>query len=178
MAATRMSLRKVLRKDAEANGVRAKGLLRLAIGILMSPSASVLACYRLSEHLRRFPIAGRVLSKLLWRMSINGGCHISSGAVIGPGLSMPHPVGIVIGSGSIIEEHVTIYQGVTLGVNGRSMSYPTLQSGATVYAGAVILGGVNIGKNAIVGANAVVTRDVPEGSVAVGVPARIVSSTE
>jgi acetyltransferase-like isoleucine patch superfamily enzyme len=41
-------------------------------------------------------------------------------------------------------------------------------------AGAVVTAGVTIGDGCIVGAGAVVTRDLPAGSVAVGVPARIV----
>ena len=36
----------------------------------------------------------------------------------------------------------------------------------------VVLKGVTIGRNAVVGANAVVTRSVPEGAIAAGVPAR------
>jgi UDP-2-acetamido-3-amino-2,3-dideoxy-glucuronate N-acetyltransferase len=45
--------------------------------------------------------------------------------------------------------------------------------GASVGSGAVILGGVTIGPGALVGAGAVVTKDVPEGSVVVGNPARV-----
>lgn len=40
--------------------------------------------------------------------------------------------------------------------------------------GVIVLDGVRIGKGAIVGAGAVVTNDIPEGAIAVGVPARIV----
>jgi acetyltransferase-like isoleucine patch superfamily enzyme len=38
--------------------------------------------------------------------------------------------------------------------------------------GVIILDGVRVGKGAVVGAGAVVTHDIPEGSIAVGVPAR------
>lgn len=41
--------------------------------------------------------------------------------------------------------------------------------------GVIVLDGVRIGKGAVVGAGAVVTRDVPEGAIALGVPARVVS---
>jgi acetyltransferase-like isoleucine patch superfamily enzyme len=37
-----------------------------------------------------------------------------------------------------------------------------------------ILGGVTIGEGAVIGANAVVTKNVPAGAVAVGIPARVI----
>lgn len=40
--------------------------------------------------------------------------------------------------------------------------------------GVVVLSGVRIGAGAVIGANSVVTRDVPDGAIAVGVPARVV----
>jgi len=43
-------------------------------------------------------------------------------------------------------------------------------------AGAIVLDGVSIGKGCIVGAGAVVTKDIPDYTVAVGVPARIISN--
>ena len=49
-------------------------------------------------------------------------------------------------------------------------------SGTWLGIGVVVLPGVTIGKGCAVGANAVVTRDLPDHSVAVGVPARIIGS--
>ncbi len=51
---------------------------------------------------------------------------------------------------------------------------PHLLAGAKIGANATLLPGVTIGKNALVGAGAVVVRDVPDGKVVVGNPARIV----
>jgi UDP-2-acetamido-3-amino-2,3-dideoxy-glucuronate N-acetyltransferase len=48
-----------------------------------------------------------------------------------------------------------------------------VRRGASIGSGAVILCGVTIGEEALVGAGAVVTRDVPDRSVVVGVPARV-----
>lgn len=51
-------------------------------------------------------------------------------------------------------------------------------AGSWIGTNAVILPGVTIGERAIVGAGAVVTRDVPDGAVVVGAPARIVTENE
>lgn len=52
--------------------------------------------------------------------------------------------------------------------------------GDYVYIGieTVILPGVKIGNHCVIGARSVVTRDIPDNSVAVGVPARVIESTE
>ena len=42
----------------------------------------------------------------------------------------------------------------------------------------IILKGTNIGANCIIGAGSVVTKDIPEGSVACGVPARVIGTTK
>ena len=44
--------------------------------------------------------------------------------------------------------------------------------------GAIIMPGVTIGKRCVIGAGAVVSKDIPDNSVAVGVPARVISTTE
>ena len=49
-----------------------------------------------------------------------------------------------------------------------------VKRGASIGSGAVIMCGVTIGEHALVGAGAVVTRDIPDYSIAVGVPAKVV----
>lgn len=52
--------------------------------------------------------------------------------------------------------------------------------GNNVYIGtnAIILLGVTIGNNVVIGAGAVVTKDIPDNSVAVGVPARVIKTAD
>lgn len=50
---------------------------------------------------------------------------------------------------------------------------PRFELGARVGSGSVILAAVTIGEHALVGAGSVVTRDIPAGTVAYGVPARV-----
>jgi acetyltransferase-like isoleucine patch superfamily enzyme len=50
---------------------------------------------------------------------------------------------------------------------------PRFEQGARVGSGSVILAGVTVGEDALVGAGSVVTRDIPAGALAYGVPARV-----
>lgn len=106
------------------------------------------------------------------------GVYISRNAVIGSSLSLPHPTSIVIGEGVKIGDRVKIYQNVTLGgrVRGdwRVGNYPAVGDDSVIFAGAVIVGKVSVGKNCTIGANSVVITDIPDNSVAVGAPARVV----
>ena len=90
-------------------------------------------------------------------------------------------MGVVIGETSEIGDNVTIYHNVTLGGISPSINandqrnlkrHPTLQENVVVGSGAQILGPVLVGKNSLIGANAVVTKDVPEMSIMVGIPAK------
>lgn len=48
----------------------------------------------------------------------------------------------------------------------------TIKNGVWIASGVTILPGVTIGEDAVIGAGAVVTRDVPDGEIWIGVPAR------
>jgi acetyltransferase-like isoleucine patch superfamily enzyme len=87
-----------------------------------------------------------------------------------------------------IGSHVNLAQGITVTALNHNFSDSTQridQQGVTtlpviiaddvwIGANAVILPGVTIGRHSVVAAGAVVTHDVPPGSVAAGVPARVI----
>ncbi len=101
--------------------------------------------------------------------------EIHPGAVIGRRFFIDHGMGVVIGETAEIGDDVMLYHGVTLGGRTREggKRHPTLGDGVAVGAGAKILGPITIGAGSAVGANAVVTRDAPEDSILVGVPAKV-----
>ena len=105
------------------------------------------------------------------------GIEIHPGATIGRGLVIDHGTGVVIGETAEIGDNCTIYQGVTLGGTGKDIGkrHPTLGNGVMIGAGAKVLGPLTIGDNAKIAAGAVALHDIPAGSTAVGIPARVVS---
>jgi serine O-acetyltransferase len=90
-------------------------------------------------------------------------------------------MGVVIGETAEVGEGCTIYQGVTLGgtsLTKGSKRHPTLGRNVVVGAGAKVLGGFTVGDNASIGSNAVVTKPVPAGATAVGIPARVIQAED
>jgi serine O-acetyltransferase len=104
---------------------------------------------------------------------------IHPSASIGTSVFLDHATGIVIGAFVAIGNDVTIMQNVTIGRNVETPDRaPRIGRGVLLSTGATILGDVSIGDFAKIGAGSVVTRDVPSGCTAVGVPARLTNCPE
>ena len=103
------------------------------------------------------------------------GIDIHPGATIGPYFFIDHGTGVVIGETTVIGEHVTLYQGVTLGAKSFAVKadgtlvkgnkrHPNIGSNVVIYAGATILGGdTYIGDNCVIGGNVWLTHSVEPG---------------
>jgi len=110
------------------------------------------------------------------QISVAFDVDIHPAAKIGHGIMFDHATGIVVGETSVIENDVSILQGVTLGGTGKESGdrHPKVREGVMIGAGAKVLGNIEVGKYAKIGANSVVLQPVPEYATAAGVPARIV----
>lgn len=108
---------------------------------------------------------------------------IGDGTLIGRNCSIAGHLGIDIGADVYLGPNVYITdQNHTAADPARPVGHQAaperpvvIGDGSWIGTNAVILPGVSIGPRAIIGAGAVVTGNVPEGAVAVGVPARVVS---
>lgn len=108
--------------------------------------------------------------------SVVTGAEIPLNCKIGGGLLLTHPNGIVIHPEAKIGVNCLILQQVTIGI-GKGGA-PEIAGHVDIGAGAKILGPIKVGAHAQIGANAVVLKDVPSRGIAVGVPARIIRTTE
>lgn len=108
---------------------------------------------------------------------ILNGAEIEFNARIGPGMFIAHPVGIVIGRGTVIGSGVTLFQGVSFGVKSwrpdEINNFPKVGDNCYFFAHSAILGGITIGSNCVIAANAVLKKDMPDGSMAAGIPAEV-----
>ena len=143
--------------------------------VLTYPGVWALAWHRVAHALyrRRLFFLARVVNH--WARMTTA-IDIHPGATIGRNFFIDHGF-VVIGETAHIGDDVTIYQCVTLGGtspdNGvAGKRHPTLENGVIIGSGAQVLGPITVGARARVGANAVVTKDVAQGAVMVGIPAR------
>ena len=100
------------------------------------------------------------------------GLELTPRTQIGGGMYVGHFGPTVIHPDTVAGYNLTILQGVTIGA--RAGGIPRIGNDVSIGVGATIIGGITIGNHAIIGAGAVVTKDVPEGCVAVGVPAKLI----
>ena len=141
--------------------------------ILCYPVVQAMVHYRVAHSLLKLgmPVIPRILTELAHS---DTGIDIHPGAKIGEYFSIDHGTGVVIGETCIIGNHVTLYQGVTLGAknfsldsNGRPINmprHPIIEDNVTIYSNATVLGRITIGHDSIIGGNIWLTNSVPPHS--------------
>jgi serine O-acetyltransferase len=107
------------------------------------------------------------------------GVDINPNTKIGRGVFIDHGTGIVLGQTAVIEDDVSILQGVTLGGTGKERGdrHPKIRRGVLLSAGAKVLGNIEVGACSRVAAGSVVLKAVPPNTTVAGVPARVVGKS-
>lgn len=142
-------------------------------------SRLILTGFRLCQYLMRDssrprPISFPVVAAYRFWTEFCLGMELRPKTFVGPGLTIYHGYALVINDHAVIGSCVVLRNGVVIGQKHPGGGSPILQDGVTVGAGAIILGSVTIGKDAVIGAGAIVVRDVAEGDIVAGNPARSV----
>ena len=138
--------------------------------IFCYPSMNTMTHYRIAHRLHELqvPVIPRIITELAHSKT---GIDIHPGARIGEYFAIDHGTGVVIGETAIIGNHVTLYQGVTLGAKsfkydeqGNMLNiprHPIIEDHVTVYSNASILGRITIGHHSVIGGNIWITNSVP-----------------
>lgn len=107
------------------------------------------------------------------------GVDINPNTKIGRGVFIDHGTGVVLGQTAVIDDDVSILQGVTLGGTGKERGdrHPKIRRGVLLAAGAKVLGNIEVGACSRVAAGSVVLKPVPPNVTVAGIPARIVGKS-
>ena len=153
--------------------------------ILTYPGVKAVFLHRVANffHIAGFHLIARIISQTTRFFT---GIEIHAGAKIGKNLFIDHGMGVVIGETSEIGDDVTIYHAVTLGGISPSVDserqrhekrHPTIGNNVVIGSGAQIIGPVKVGNGSRIAANAVVVNDVPNDATMVGVPAKVIKTS-
>ena len=146
-----------------------------SIPLLYLKGFHAIQVYRVAHWLwneKRVPLALYLQN----RISELFGVDVHPAARIGKGIMFDHATGVVVGETAVIEDNVSLLQGVTLGGTGKDGGdrHPKIRQGVMIGAGAKVLGNIEIGMGAKVGAGSVVLDHVPAHTTVAGVPAKVV----
>lgn len=119
----------------------------------------------------------RIPYVISWKLvQYTTGIHLSAATNIGAGLYIGHYGEIWISPKTIMGSNCNISQGVVIGTSAQRTGAII---GDRVWLGphVVVTGPAEVGSGAVIGANSSVVSKIPENSVAIGVPARVISTS-
>jgi len=115
-------------------------------------------------------------SSMSTRCIIHQGAMLAKGAILGVGSVVRRCA--ILNSGCIVDHECDIGRCVHIAPGAKLAGGVKVGDRAFVGLGANIIQGVTIGPDAVIGAGSVVLKDVPQGEVWAGVPARKIKENE
>jgi serine O-acetyltransferase len=132
---------------------------------------------RKASKCKKYSFMGLFFHFLISRYSYKYGFQIPSDTEIGEGFYIGHFGTVVINGKARIGRNCTIMHGITIGQanRGKLKGYPTIGDNVWIGTGSVIVGNINIGSNVLIAPNSYVNIDVPDNSLVMGNPCKIVN---
>ena len=167
-------------QDAKAYGRERLTISLFVISLLGLNTFSAVLLYRVGSALYDKGMPWSALATLTSKCNYWwNSCVIRPQARIGPGLHIPHPIGVHIGPISA-GRNLIVHQSASLVLKDLKLHYldsrafPCFGDNVVIGPNASVLGGIIIGDGVMIGANAVVSKDVPAGCRVVVNPARVI----
>lgn len=105
-------------------------------------------------------------------VKIGGGSVLMAGSVVNPGATIGD--NCIINTCASVDHDCVLEEGVHICPGAHLAGGITVGRGTMIGIGACVRDQVRIGRNCIIGAGAAVVCDIPDGSIAVGVPAKVI----
>lgn len=149
--------------------------LKVIEKFLISRELKFIKSYREANKFSKYPLIGIMYRANHKRLSNKYCCSIPYSTKIGKGFYIGHLSNIIINPNVIIGNNVNIAQGVTIGQENRGKRKGTPTIGNEVWIGpnAVIVGKILIGNDVLIAQNSYVNFDVPDHSIVLGNPGKI-----
>ena len=162
-------IKRMLFTDVEAMFENDPAVDNVGEVVFSYPVIQAMLSYRVAHKLLEMgvPVIPRIITEQAHSLT---GIDIHPGAKIGEYFSIDHGTGVVIGETCIIGNHVTLYQGVTLGAKNfkadhdgkpqNTLRHPIIEDFVTIYSNSTVLGRVTIGHHSVIGGNVWMTHSL------------------
>lgn len=147
--------------------------------LLLDPGLRFLYFYR------NYNKTNSKIKKILFKLILNNirlkfGIEIYPETKIGKGCYIGHPFNITINPNSILGENINIHKGVTIGQEnrGKRKGVPVIGNKVWIGVNSTIVGNIKIGNNVLIAPNSYVNKDIPNNSIVIGNPCKIIESKD
>ncbi|MBW3087480.1 serine acetyltransferase [Bifidobacterium sp. 82T24] len=170
---TRLDVKQLIGTDARRYGCKPGFCFHLKLRLVQQGFRYTTVLRKAQAHPR-----GPLHYWYRWRLLVlskKTGFQIGYGTDIGYGLFIGHRGTVIVNGKATLGSNVNLSPGVVIGQEnrGRRIGVPTLGNRVWVGSNAVIVGNVRIGNDVLIAPNAYVNFDVPDHSIVVGNPARV-----
>lgn len=169
------STRSIIRGDLYRCG-GLTGFIGFWKGFMTMPQFRFMFFFRLGTRFSSIPVISLFFRIIIKFYSYRYGFQIYIPTKIGKGFYIGHHGTIVINAKTVIGDYCNVTHNVTIGQIsfGKNKGTPIIGNKVWLGTGSVIVGGINIGSNVLIAPNSYVNFDVPDNSLVIGNPAKII----